>query len=72
MYQISGQDNISYEIQNHIGIFTSKVVFFVLIGAKGYSRNICFNKGFVCHRNFNNYVLRGGVLEDVLGLENIF
>ena len=34
--------------ENHIGIFKSKsfvpVVFVVLIGAKGYCRNICFNE----------------------------
>ena len=26
----------------------------VLFRAKGYSRNICFNEGFVCNRYFNN------------------
>ena len=38
--EISGQDNVSYKIQNYIGIFRPKgfvpVVFVVLIGAKGY------------------------------------
>ena len=26
----------------------------LLIGAKGYCQNICFNKGFVCNRDFNS------------------
>ena len=50
--QISDQDNISYKSENHIGIFRSKsfvpCVFVVVIEAKGYGRNICFNEGFVC------------------------
>ena len=53
--QISGQDNVIYESENLIGIFRSKIFFLVvLIGAKGYCRNICFNEGFVYNRNFNN------------------
>ena len=44
--------------KNHIGIFRSKIfvaiVFVVLIEAKGYCRNICFNEDFICNRNFNN------------------
>ena len=55
--QSSGQDNASYKPENHIGIFISKsfvaVDFVVLIGEKGYSRNVYFNQSFVCKRNFN-------------------
>ena len=40
--QISGQDNVSYKSENHIGIFKTKTfvldVFVVLTGAKGYCR----------------------------------
>ena len=56
--QVSDQDNIVTKSKNHIGSFGSKsfvpVIFVVLIGAKSYCRNICFNKAFVCNRHFNN------------------
>ena len=38
--------------ENCTGIFRSKS--FVPVGAKGFCRNICFDEGFVCNRNFNN------------------
>ena len=55
---ISGLDNVSYKVQKSYRHFQIKTFCFcvsvVLIGAKGYCQNICFNKGFVCNRNFNN------------------
>ena len=53
--QISGQDNVSCQIQNSYWHFQIKSFYFcVSIVAKGYCRNICFNEGFICNRNFSN------------------
>ena len=52
MRQISGEDNISYKSENHIGILRSKsffpVVVVVLILANGYCRYVCFKESFAC------------------------
>ena len=53
--QIFGQETVSSKIQKSYWRFQiKKYCCGVLIGAKGYCRNICFNEGFVCNRNFKN------------------
>ena len=44
VYQISGQDNVSYKSTNHIG--------------KRFSRSICFIEGFVCYCPVNNFAAK--------------